>query len=81
MTEPSPDSLRSALPVLVRVSVSSAEAPSVTVPNAKLVDDTERFGVGMASPVPVTLTVTEGVSGSSEGMSKLSLSGPVEVGA
>ena len=75
------DTDRSALPVLVSVSVWFAEESSVIVPNAKAVEDSDSLGVGIAVPVPLTLIVTIGVSGSSEGMSKLSLSGPVEVGA
>ena len=73
LAPPSVNTERSASPVLVRVRVWSAEVPTVTVPKAKLVDETERFGMGTGSPVPLTLMVTEAVSGSSEGMSKLSL--------
>ena len=51
------------------------------ITRANALEDNESLGVGTAVPVPLTLIVTEGVSGSSEGMSKLSLSGPVEVGA
>ena len=71
---------RSALPLLLMVTVLSDDVPTVTSPKTIDVVDTAIFGVGAGVPVPLTLIVVIAVSGSSDGMSKLSLKSPDKVG-
>ena len=65
---------------MVMVSELSVDVPTVTSPKLIDVVDTAMFGTGNGVPLPVTLTVTDAVSGSSDGISKLSLRMPVAVG-
>ena len=72
---------RLALPVLATVIVLSVEVPTVALPKSIAAVETVMFGVGTGMPSPLTLIVTVAVSGSSDGISKLSLRIPVAVGA
>jgi hypothetical protein len=80
--------VRSALPLLLTVTIWSAVLPSRTVPKGirwSVAEPAESVttmtGTGVAVPVPDRLIVTVPVAVSLLGMSKVSLKGPVAVGA
>ena len=75
-----PPIFRLALPELETVMIRSAKLPSVTLAKSIAVAETVMFGVGAGVPVPLTLIVTVAVSGSFDGILKLSLRIPGAVG-